>query len=129
MTEFAGNGLRFGDLILMEEFDHSGKVWRSFLLVPQEHLEDLFRTHTAISPREAFEKEPEFWQRISESTRDFYKNYLKTQTAAPNGGLRRQWFQWKDFDRLDAAFRTYKENANRPLRLSIVARDPVHSMV
>jgi hypothetical protein len=44
MTEFVGSNLNFGDLILKEEFDYSGKTWRSYLVVPQEHLEDLFRT-------------------------------------------------------------------------------------
>ena len=44
MTELVGRDLNFGDLILAEEFDYGGKTWRSYLLIPQEHLEDLFRS-------------------------------------------------------------------------------------
>lgn len=126
MTEFVGSDLNFGDLILQEEFDYNGKTWRSFLLVPQEHLEDLFRCPSTIKPIAAYEREPEFWKRISELTRDFYKSYLETQPTPLNGGMRRQWFQWKDFDRLEAAFHAFKTHSNQPIRLSIVARAPVH---
>jgi hypothetical protein len=126
MTEFVGSDLSFGDLILKEEFDYHGKMWRSFLLVPQEHLEDLFRSYGTIKSKDAYQKEPEFWDRISELTCDFYKKYLDTQAIDLNGGLRRQWFQWKDFNRLEAAFDAFKASTNQPIRLSIVARDPVH---
>jgi|HubBroStandDraft_1064217.scaffolds.fasta_scaffold34943_1 hypothetical protein len=126
MTEFVGSDLSFGDLILKEEFDYQGKTWRSFLLVPQEHLEDLFNVRGSIKPRDAYQMEPEFWDKISELTRDFYRKYLDTQAIDLNGGLRRQWFQWKDFGRLEAAFHAFRDRANQPLRLSIVARDPVH---
>jgi hypothetical protein len=125
MTEFVGSNLSFGDLILKEEFDYRGKAWRSFLLVPQEHLEDLFHTHATIAPKAAYDKAPGFWQRLSEATGEFYRNYLETQAITPNGSLRRQWFQWKDFDRLEAAFRAFNMHTNQPIRLSIVARDPV----
>lgn len=126
MTEFVGSDLSFGDLILKEEFDYQGKMWRSFLLVPQEHLEDLFHVHGSIRPRDAYEKEPEFWDTISELTRYSYRKYLDTQAIDLNGRLRRQWFQWKDFDRLETAFRAFKARTNQAIRLSIVARDPVH---
>jgi hypothetical protein len=126
MTEFVGTDLNFGDMILKEEFNYEGKVWRSFLLVPQEHLEDLFRTRKSIRPIDAYNKAPEFWRRVSESTYEFYKSYLETQSAPSQGNLRRQWFQWKDFDRLEAAYHAFKARANQPIRLSIVARDPVH---
>jgi hypothetical protein len=124
MTEFVGSNLRFGDLILMEEFDYGGKIWRSYLLVPQEHLEDLFNTPHAISPIEAYHRNESFWNRISELTRDLYKDYLKTQTIPPTSESRRQWFQWKDLARLEAAYRAFTANSNQPLRLSVVARDP-----
>jgi len=126
VTEFVGSDLNFGDMILKEEFDFGGKVWRSFLLVPQEHLEDLFRTDSSIKPIDAYKKEPEFWQKVSQSTCEFYKSYLETQAAPSQGNLRRQWFQWKDFERLEAAYRAFKARANQPIRLSVVARDPVH---
>jgi hypothetical protein len=126
MTEFVGSDLSFGDLILKEEFDYQGKTWRTFLLVPQEHLEDLFHSRGSIKPRDAYEQEREFWNKISELTRDFYRKYLDAQVIDLNGGLRRQWFQWKDFNRLEAAFQTFKARANQPIRLSIAARNPVH---
>lgn len=126
MTEVVLGDRSFGDLILEEEFDYNGKLWQSFLLVPQEHMQDLFHTLKTIRPTEAYEREREFWKRVSEATRDFYKDYLQTQGAPANGGLRRQWFQWKDFDRLEAAFAAYKMQTNQPIRLSIVAREPVH---
>jgi hypothetical protein len=126
MTEFVGSDLNFGDMILKEEFEYHGKRWRSFLLVPQEHLEDLFECPETIKPRDAYEKAPEFWDRISELARDSYVKYLDTQAIDLNGRLRRQWFQWKDFDRLEAAFRAFNDGTNQPIRLSIVARDPVH---
>ncbi len=126
MTEFVGSYLRFGDLILQEEFDYHGKTWRSFLLIPQEHLQDLFRSGGSVTPVSAYERERDFWNRISELTRDFYRNYLETQATPLNGGIRRQWFQWKEFGRLEAAFHAFKDHTNQPIRLSIVARDPVH---
>jgi hypothetical protein len=126
MTEFVDNDLSFGDLILREEFVHHGKLWLSFLLVPQEHLEDLFHAPGTIKPRDAYEKAPEFWDKISELTRDSYRKYLDTQAIDLKGRLRRQWFQWKDCDRLEAAFKAFNPGANKPIRLSIVARDPVH---
>jgi hypothetical protein len=126
MTEFVGSDLKFGDLMLKEEFDYHGKLWLSFLLVPQEHLEDLFECSGTIKPSEAYEKAPEFWNRISELTRDSYIKYLDTQAIELNGRLRRQWFQWKDFDRLEAAFRAFKAGTNQSIRLSVVAREPVH---
>ena len=126
MTEFVGSDLSFGDLMLKEEFDYRGKLWLSFLLVPQEHLEDLFHCPATIKPRDAYEKAPEFWNKISELTRDSYRRFLDTQTVDMNGRSRRQWYQWKDFDRLEAAFRAFEAGANQPIRLSIVARDPVH---
>jgi hypothetical protein len=126
MTEFVGSDLSFGDLILLEEFSYHEKLWRSFLLVPQEHLEDLFRRPASIKPREAYGMERDFWNMISELTRDSYKKYLDSQAIGRIGGLRRQWFQWKDFDRLEAAFRVFKAGTNQPIRLSIVAREPVH---
>ena len=126
MTEFVGSDLSFGDLMLKEEFDYRGKLWLSFLLVPQEHLEDLFRSPGTIKPRDAYEKEREFWDKISELTRDSFRKYLDTQAIDLNGRLRRQWFQWKDFERLEAAFRAFKAGINQPIRLSVVARDPVH---
>jgi hypothetical protein len=125
MTEFVGSDLSFGDLILKEEFDYQGKTWRTFLLVPQEHLEDLFHSRGSIKPRDAYEREPEFWDTISELTRDFYRKYLNAEAIELNGGLRRQWFQWKDFNRLEAAFHAFKARTNQPIRLSIAARDPV----
>jgi hypothetical protein len=126
VTEFVGSDLNFGDMILKEEFDYGGRVWSSFLLVPQEHLEDLFHTPAAIKPIDAYNKAPEFWQKISQSTSDFYRSYLEAQSMSARGSLRRQWFQWKDFDRLEAAYCAFKARANRPLPLSIVARDPIH---
>jgi|SRR5580698_7010919 hypothetical protein len=126
MTEIVGNDLNFGDLILKEEFDYNGKIWRSFLVIPQEHLEDLLRTPGTIKPSSAYAKERAFWDRISELTRDFYRDYLETQEVPLNGGLRRQWFQWKDFDRLEAAFHAFKARDNHPIRLSVVAREQVH---
>lgn len=90
MTTFVGSNLSFGDLILKEEFDYNGKVWRSFLLIPQEHLEDLFRSHSAVKPINAYEREREFWDRLSELTRDFYRNYLGTQATPLASGTRRQ---------------------------------------
>jgi hypothetical protein len=124
MTEFVGSNLKFGDLILMEEFDYGGKIWRSYLLVPQEHLEDLFRTSQTIRPFDAYRREEAFWNRISELTRDFYRDYLRTQMMSPTGATRRQWFQWKDFTRLEAIYHAFKANTNEPLRLSVVAREP-----
>ena len=124
MTEFVGSDLHFGDLILKEDFDYSGKIWRCYLVVPQEHLEDLFRTTQAISPIDAYRRDEPFWNRISELTRDFYRDYLRTQTISPISATRRQWFQWKDFARLETAYRAFTANTNQPLRLSIVARDP-----
>jgi hypothetical protein len=124
MTEFVGSNLNFGDLILKEEFDYLGKIWRSYLLIPQEHLEDLFRTHQSIRPIDAYQREQQFWDRISTLTRDFYKDYLQTQMMLPNSATRRQWFQWKDFSRLESAYRAFKANTNQPIRLSIFARDP-----
>ena len=124
MTEFIGSDLSFGDLMLKEEFDYHGKVWRSFLLVPQEHLEDLLHSTGAIRPRDAYENEREFWDKISELTRDSYRNYLDTQAIDLNGRLRRQWFQWKEFSRLESAYRDFKSGSNQPVRLSIFARDP-----
>jgi hypothetical protein len=126
MTEFVGSDLSFGDLILKEEFDYNGKVWRSFLLVPQEHLEDLFRIRETIRPIDAYQREREFWDRLSELTRDFYRKYLDTQVIDLDGRLRRQWFQWKDFDRLETAYHAFNARTNQPIPLSIVARDPVH---
>jgi hypothetical protein len=126
MTVFVGSDLSFGDLILMEEFDYEGKLWRSYLLVPQEHLEDLFRSRDAVKPRYAYDREHAFWNRLSELTRDSYRDYLETQATPLNGGMRRQWFQWKDFDRLEAAFQAFKAHTNQPIRLSIVARESVH---
>jgi hypothetical protein len=93
-------------------------------LIPQEHLEDLFHSSQSIEPHDAYNREPQFWKRISERTRDFYKEYLATQKISPIGSTRRQWFQWKDFSRLEAAFDDFKAGRNRPFRLSIVARDP-----
>ncbi len=126
MTELVGGELRFGYLILEEEFDYGGKPWRSFLVIPQEHLEDLFRSRAAIRPTDAYERERDFWDRISAMTRDLYIDYLRTQDIDPTGSMRRQWFQWRDFSRLEAAFRAFKDHSNQPLRLSVVARDPVH---
>jgi hypothetical protein len=125
VTEFVGSNLIFGDLILKEEFDYGGKTWRSYLVVPQEHLEDLFRTSRTISPIDAYHRDEPFWNRISERTRDFYRDYLHTQMMSPISATRRQWFQWKDFARLEAAYRAFHANSNQPLRLSVVARDPV----
>jgi hypothetical protein len=83
MTEFVGSDLSFGDLILKEDFDYQGKTWRTLLLVPQEHLEDLFRSRGSIEPRDAYEKEPEFWDKISELTRDFFRKVaIVRQTSA-----------------------------------------------
>jgi hypothetical protein len=124
MTEFVGSNLKFGDLILMEEFDYLGKIWRCYLLIPQEHLEDLFRSRHTIKPIDAYKREEQFWNRMSELTRDFYKDYLSTQMMIPNSSMRRQWFQWKDFDRLEAAYSAFKAGTNRLIRLSIFARDP-----
>jgi hypothetical protein len=124
MTEFVGSNLNFGDLILMEEFDYVGKTWRSYLVVPHEHLADLFRTTQAIRPIDAYRREEKFWNRISELTRDFYKDYLQTQMVSPISVTRRQWFQWKDFTRLEAAYCAFKASTNQPMRLSVVARDP-----
>jgi len=124
MTEIVGGNLNFGDLILREEFDYEGKTWRSYLLIPQEHLEDLFRSPQAIKPADAYERAPRFWKQISELTRDFYKDYLATQITASRGASRRQWFQWKDFSRLELAYRDFKAASNEPVRLSIFARDP-----
>jgi hypothetical protein len=126
MTEVVGNDSRFGDLVLAEPFDYNGKLWRSFLLIPQEHLQDLFRSPGTVNPSTAYDRERAFWNRLSEQTRDFYRDYLKTQAIPMIGGMRRQWFQWKDFDRLEAAFHVFKTHTNEPIRLSIVARDPVH---
>jgi len=122
MTEFVGSDLRFGDLMLKEEFDYHGKLWLSFLLVPQEHLEDLFHSPGTIKPGDAYDKEREFWDK----TRDSYRKFLDSQVIDLNGRLRRQWFQWKDFDRLEAAFRAFKAGTNQSIRLRVVARDPVH---
>jgi hypothetical protein len=124
MTEFVGEKLNFGDMVLEEEFDYQGKTWRSYLLIPQEHLEDLFRSREAIKPKDAYNIAPMFWKRISERTRDFYKDYLATQMVPPTGAVRRQWFQWKDFSRLESAYQDFKSGSNRPVRLSIFARDP-----
>jgi len=124
MTEFVGSDLKFGDLILMEEFDYGKKIWRSYLVIPHEHLEDLFQSYDAIRPIDAYERAPAFWNRISEHTRDFYKDYLQTQMASPNGAIRRQWFQWKDFARLESAYHAFRANANEPLRFSVVVREP-----
>jgi hypothetical protein len=126
MAEFVGSDPSFGDLILKEEFDYHGKVWRTFLLVPQEHLEDLFRTRDSIKSKDAYQKAPEFWNWISELTCDFYRKYLDTQAIGPGGRLRRQWFQWKDFDRLESAYDAFKAGTNHPIPLSIVARDLIH---
>ena len=124
MTEFVGSDLNFGDLILKEEFDYGGKIWRSYLVVPQEHLEDLFRTPQTIRPIDAYHRDEPFWNRISELTRDFYSEYLRTQMMSPISATRRQWFQWNDFARLEAVYQAFKANTNQPLRLSVVARDP-----
>jgi hypothetical protein len=35
MAEPVGGDLRDGDLILTKKFDYNGKLWRSFLLVPE----------------------------------------------------------------------------------------------
>lgn len=77
MTEFVGTNLNFGDLLLKEEFDYNGKTWRSYLVVPQEHLEDLFRIPQSMRPTDAYHREKAFWNQISELTRDFYRNYLE----------------------------------------------------
>jgi hypothetical protein len=124
MTEFVGSSLNFGDLILKEEFDYNGKTWRSYLVVPQEHLEDLFRITQTIRPIDAYHRETLFWDRLSELTRDFYKDYLQTQLMSAIGSTRRQWFQWKDFERLETAYGAFKANTNQLIRLSIVAREP-----
>ena len=123
MAEFVGSNLKFGDLILMEEFDYGGKIWRSYLVVPQEHLADLFHTTQSIRPIDAYRRDEPFWNRISELTRDFYRDYLQTQMMSPTSALRRQWFQWKDFARLETAYRAFKANTNQPVRLSVIARD------
>src|SRR5580704_1485788 len=118
MAERVGGDYRFDDLILVEEFDLAGKQWLSFLLIPQEHLQDLLKEPGCIKPSDAYGKQPEFWDRLSALTRDFYRNFLESQGTAPNGGARRrQWFQWKEFDRLEAAFRAFDSKTNQPLRL------------
>ena len=124
MTEFVGSDFKFGDLILQEEFDFSGKTWRSYLVVPQEHLEDLFRTPEAIRPVDAYHRDEPFWNRLSQLTGDFYKDYLRTQMSPQMTSTRRQWFQWKDLTRLEAAYHAFRANTNQPLRLSVVAREP-----
>jgi len=53
MIEFVGSNSSFGDLMLKDELDSHGKLWLSFLLVPQEHLQDLFHCHATIRPRDA----------------------------------------------------------------------------
>jgi len=108
MTEFVGKKLNFGDLILREPFDYGGKSWQSYRLIPQEHLEDLFHSPHAIKPIDAYNRAPQFWKRISELTRDFYKDYLATQTMPANGAIRRD----------------FNAGSNQPIRLSIFARDP-----
>ncbi len=124
MTAVVGSNSRFDDLILKKPVDFAGKVWHSYLLVPQEYVQDLFATRTCIPPHEAYEMAPEFWEKISKATGDLYLRYLDAQNANPLGAIRRQWFQWKDFDRLAEAYETFKRRSNEPVRLSVVARDP-----
>jgi hypothetical protein len=125
MTEVVGDNWKFSDLILQEEFDHDEKIWRCFLVIPQDYLEDLFGIRHAIGPREAYDKAPEFWNRLSERTRDSYLEYIRTQTMPRKGSIRRQWFQWNDFDRLERAYNDFRAGGNQPFRLSVLAREPV----
>jgi hypothetical protein len=86
---------------------------------------DSFRTDSqTIRPIDAYHRDEPFWNRISQLTRDFYRDYLRTQMMSPISATRRQWFQWKDFARLETAYRAFKANTNQPLRLSVVAREP-----
>ena len=124
MTDVSWTGSKFGDLILEEEFSHAGKLWCSSLLIPQEYLADLFQTPGRIPPADAYERAPEFWNKVSEATRDLYIRYLTAQNANPVGAIRRQWFQWKDFDRLVEAFQAFTPHSNAPVRLSVIARAP-----
>jgi hypothetical protein len=93
--------------------------------VPQEQLQDLFGAPKTIVPAEAYNRDKRFWNRISELTCDLYKGYLTTQAESPKGATRRQWFQWNDYSRLETAYRAFSANSNQPLRLSVVARDPI----
>lgn len=128
MTAVVSSNSRFDDLILEEEISFAGKTWCSYLLVPQEHLQDLFASQTCIPPHEAYDRAPEFWNKASEATGDLYLRYLSAQNANPLGAIRRQWFQWKDFDRLAEAFETFKRRSNEPVRLSVIARPPPMAM-
>ena len=123
-TELVGSDHPFGDLMLKEELEYGGKTWQCYLVVPQEHLQDLFRTPGTISPTLAYRDAKSFWNRISELTRDLYREYLETQMIAPIGAIRRQWFQWKDFGILEDDYRVFTAKSNQPLRLSVIARDP-----
>ena len=124
MTDVSGTGSKFGDLILEEEFSYAGKIWCSSLLIPQEYVADLFRAPGRIPPADAYERALEFWNKVSEATRDLYLRYLTAQNADPVGAIRRQWFQWKDFDRLVEAFEAFTPDSNAPVRLSVIARAP-----
>ncbi len=128
MTAVFGSNSRFDDLILEEEIIFAGKTWYSYLVVPQEHLQDLFAIRTSTPPHEAYDRAPEFWNKTSEATGDLYLRYLNAQNANPLGAIRRQWFQWKDFDRLAEAFETFKRHSNEPVRLSVIARAPPMAM-
>ncbi len=126
MAERVGSDYRFDDLILMEEFDLAGKQWLSFLLIPQEHLQDLLKEPGCIKPGEAYGKQQEFWDRLSELTSDFYRNYLESQGTAPNGGGgAASGFNGRNSYRLEAALRAFDSKTNQLFRLSVVAQSPV----
>lgn len=128
MTAVVSSNSRFDNMILAEEISFAGKTWCSYLLVPQEHLQDLFASQTCIPPHEAYDRGPEFWNKASEATGDLYLNDLSEQNANPLGAIRRKWFQWKDFDRLAEAFETFKRRPNGPVRLSVIALPPPKAM-